>query len=661
MTEPAEWSTRGRRSRALRFLEEVRLFRGLPREMLEAAAHELEEVRLPKGRIVYAQGGRMDQALYTILSGRVRVLSGHGEDERILGYLGSGDVFGAMELLTGGPALMTVETVLDTRTMALPWRAFHELLAKFPAAALPLARLLGRRLRTFSSLEGRRRTTVFMGVCAPEVGPEGTLTLLGLAKALVDVTGSTALLLDFAYGGPRPSGGGPGIVRALGELLDARGWFVPSLLADRAVHADDALRFLQFHLPEGDLDAVPPEVLPALLGEAKALASYVLVGIPPDGSAGARKLLEQVERVLVPLRPGQLVAHGVAERVAGLPPDAVVAGLIPEPGAEIPSAEEFRALTGWPRSFVLPLRKESLRSIQRVNAYPREALEDDEEGMVRARALARTLTRRRVGLCLGSGTALGWAHIGVLEVLIREGIPIDCVAGSSMGSIVAGMLAAGWSVERMKELAAEVTAEFLSDLTDYNWPIMRDGLIRGELLWDFLRKRFAGLRVEDLPKPLVIQATDLARGEPYLFREGDLADAIRASISLPGIFKMVPYQGRWLVDGGVHATLPTGPLRDLGADLVIAVNTTQDPRLTAEEVGDVGEYNLFDVFLRSLEVMQTRRTGFEADDADLVLQPQIRGVTWRELDRSADVMPFGVEEAEARLDDILKLLRKPPR
>ncbi len=649
------------RSRALRALERVRLFRGLPREMIEEAAANLHEVRFAKGGRLAIQGERLEQALLIVLSGRVRLLDQEGgETPRIVAFLGPGDVYGSLELLTGGPSRATAEALIDTVTMALPHRAFHALLAGYPSAALLLARMLGRRLEAWTSRRGRRRTAVFLGVWAPQEGPLATLAALALARAVEEVAGSRVLLLDTAYAGPRPGDGGAGLVRSLGELTDARGDVDPELLRSRVLHADQGLSFVQLGIPEDELDRLGATVFPALLGEAKSLASYVVMSLAGRLTPGRRAVVEQLEQRMAVVTPEDLGEPDRLRELSTLPGEGTTFGLVlPEGKAPVDPAV-FRTLTGRERGFVLPFRDASTRSVLRLMPYPSEALSPEEPAMVRARSLARRVTRRRVGVCLGSGTALGWAHIGVLKVLEREGIPIDCMSASSMGSIVASMYASGWGTQRMEEFAGSVTREKLDELTDLNWPIMRDGLIRGDRLLAFFEGIFEGRDLEDLEIPLLIQACDLGAGRPHIFRTGPVAEAVRASISLPGIFRMVAHGDRYLVDGGVHDTLPIEPLRGLGGDLVIAVNTTQDPRQSEAAAGDVGAYNLFDVFLRSLEVMQQRRTGFEGRNADVVIQPRIRDVTWRELWRAKELIGFGEEAAEASLDEVLRVLHKPP-
>lgn len=659
MSESSFWTDENDVTRALRVLGRVSLFRGLSEEVLQELAKDLREIRVRKGELLYTQGRRMHEAFYVLLSGRVRLLEKRPTGEpRILGYRQPREVLGVIHLLTGGPALATAEAVLDTVALALPFRSFHRILASHPAQALPLARYLGRRLEAWSGRRGRRSTRVFLGVQAPRVGPAESLLVLGLARSLVGRSGARVLVLDFDYGGALPRGGTPGVLRAAEEILDPRGHVSHELLRQRVLRADEALTYLVFHLSERDLGNLPEGFFAELLGEAKVLASYVLVRLPSREGPWNRDLRRQLDHLVLPFSSLQLEESQPDPELLGV--DSLGAGFLGEEGESPPGPTRFLEATGCPRTFVFPWREVSRRSLLRLTPYPKEALEDGEEAMVQARAVIRGVTRRRLGVCLGSGTALGWAHVGVLDVLVREGVAVDALSASSMGAIIAAMFAMGMSPAEMEAEATRITEEVVTSLADYNWPVMRDGLFRGKRVEEYLRGLFGETRIEDLSLPLVIQATDLRDGSPHHFREGPLVPAVRASISLPGIFRPVEHEGRFLVDGGVRDTLPIAPLRAAGADLVLAVNTTQSPEFNVLDPDELRGYNVFHLFLRSLEIMQTRRTGYEAEAADMVIQPWIEGPNWRELWRAPEFIRFGREAAEKRLDDFLELLRSPP-
>lgn len=180
--------------------------------------------------------------------------------------------------------------------------------------------------------------------------------------------------------------------------------------------------------------------------------------------------------------------------------------------------------------------------------------------------------RARVGLALGGGGARGLAHVGVLLVLEREGIPIGCIAGTSVGSVVGAAYAAGLRGEQLREMALQIRWR---DIARPVWP--RDGLVSFAGLESFLVSVAGELTFADLKIPYAAVAADLATGQPVVLRTGRVAPAVRASCSVPGLVTPVEMDGRQLVDGGMANNLPISVARDLGADLVIAVGLATPP------------------------------------------------------------------------------------
>lgn len=189
---------------------------------------------------------------------------------------------------------------------------------------------------------------------------------------------------------------------------------------------------------------------------------------------------------------------------------------------------------------------------------------------------------KKVGLALGSGGARGAAHVGVLKVLEREGIKISAIAGASIGAMVGGAYAAGLPLSRIEE--EWLTTSRTKLLRSFLPTFPRTGLSSGAGLRRYLREILGDVRIEELPIPFAAVATDLDTGEAVVLRSGPLVDAIRASTAIPGVFQPVHWEGRLLVDGGMVEPLPVRICRELGADVVVAVDTNPAPRPTTPEV-----------------------------------------------------------------------------
>lgn len=186
---------------------------------------------------------------------------------------------------------------------------------------------------------------------------------------------------------------------------------------------------------------------------------------------------------------------------------------------------------------------------------------------------------RKIGIALGSGSAKGWSHIGVIRGLQEANIAIDIVCGSSIGALVGGAFAAG-KLDEAEKLVRELA---WSDIMGFmEVPVPRSGIINSEKIAEYLRQRIGDPNIEDLPIPFAAVATDLTSGQEVWMRQGSLIEAIRASISMPGMFTPCFREGRLLVDGGLVNPIPVSLCRSMGANTVIAVNPNTDVKIQYE-------------------------------------------------------------------------------
>ena len=182
----------------------------------------------------------------------------------------------------------------------------------------------------------------------------------------------------------------------------------------------------------------------------------------------------------------------------------------------------------------------------------------------------------KIGLALGSGAARGLAHIGVLKVLEENKIPIDLIAGTSIGALVGGAYAVGMSVDEMERIAMEVDWKRLGRLMDFVIP--RAGFINGKKVKTFIKTLVKNKKIEELKIPFAAVATDIYTGEEVVIQQGLIVEAIRASASIPGIFTPVRNGGKILVDGGLVNPIPISVVKKMGADIIIAVNVISGPK-----------------------------------------------------------------------------------
>ncbi len=305
------------------------------------------------------------------------------------------------------------------------------------------------------------------------------------------------------------------------------------------------------------------------------------------------------------------------------------------------------------------------------------------------------LARRepKVGLALGSGSARGWAHIGVLQVLRDEGVRLDMVCGASIGALVGAAYAAG-ELERFAEWVQTLGVREVFGFMDFN---LAGGMLKGEKLIAFWRRNFADFDIDASPLPFACVATDLHSGAEVWLRDGSIADAVRASIALPGLFTPVLHtDGRLLVDGGLVNPVPTSLARAMGADIVIGVDlnadilqrhmhplavvrqslpddsTAEPPEPEPARNGDwmrrlkfwdsstgsqppaPKQPSMLDVMMTSVNIMQMRisRSRMAGDPPEVVIAPRLAHLGQLDFHRAKEAIEEGRRAAQASLPQL---------
>jgi len=300
----------------------------------------------------------------------------------------------------------------------------------------------------------------------------------------------------------------------------------------------------------------------------------------------------------------------------------------------------------------------------------------------------------KVGLALGSGSARGWAHIGVIKALTEAGICVDYVSGTSIGAVVGAVYASG-RIDSFKDVVLQLDWKKIAFLLDVVFP--KSGLIDGNKIAEFIRSHVGEKKIENLSLPFCAVSTDLATGKEVIIKDGDIIEAVRASISVPGVFTPIRKNGVILVDGGLVNPVPVSVVRQMGADLVIAVDLNHDivgkkgigktsvpnsgalaqgtgttqgstkgnrmldalnkrlDTLDRTALTHIRQWmsmdplpNIFEVIMSSINIMETQITAtrLKADRPDLLIQPHLGHIRFLEFNRAEEAIVAGYEETK---------------
>ena len=222
----------------------------------------------------------------------------------------------------------------------------------------------------------------------------------------------------------------------------------------------------------------------------------------------------------------------------------------------------------------------------------------------------------RIGLALGGGAARGFAHVGVIQVLEEAGLHPQLVTGTSAGSLVAALYASGKNSHDLRRVA-ETMEE--AEITDWMMPILNRGALRGEALARYVNTQVGGKSIEQMKIPLGIVATDLRTGEAVTFRRGNTGSAVRASSAVPAVFQPVRIGEREYVDGGLVSPVPVKQAREMGANVVIAVDISSDPE--GNPAGDT-----FQILMQTFAIMGKSINTLALREAEFVVRPPLSGV-----------------------------------
>jgi NTE family protein len=708
-------------------LKRIPVFASCTEKQLLLIASRTRLVEYKKGEAVYREGD-VANAFYIVVSGRLRVFSGMGVQEKTFTVLHDGDAFGEISLLTGETHSATVQALNDTLVLQLEKADFEDLINRIPSLVLYLSRLLSRRLR-MKELLGEYAEATIVAIYSATRGVGRTLFAIALGAALKQDTHRETIIVDLTLDGTNQDQL-YGAARHSQMPMPATGLLSEAQLS-QALY-DHPLGFSV--LAVGQLLSQQPsdQAIAPLFSMLTKRYSYILIDLPVEVDVQVLKSLTQSDLIFLMtdqdpenLLKTKSLAHKVQD-VIGSAEQRIKVIVNFMSGSQRLEKDTVTNELGVPVAHVLPRVFEDGRFT--LTEFTTLLASRDSAYAVTVRRIARELNRSLIGLALGSGAALGLAHIGVLKVIEREKIPVDIVAGSSIGSLIAGLWAAGKSAEELERMALrfrnpwDIQKLFVLDfgiplislllgaiigvvaasLTG-SWPMfflgfvccvgigllfgaLAGGPIQGAQLMKRLQKDFEGKTFDDTWLPLKVVAANPVAREEVIFDSGPLEEAVRASVSIPGIFKPVLHNGKICLDGGVVNPVPVSVLKRAGAHRVIAVNvfpttmelvtqrqTVQQRRIEREAQLATRSFPVrlltwlrqelmrsmsplvFDVIMRSMQSMEYQIAEVACHEADLTLRPTVPDAHWLEFFAPEKFIRRGEEVAMEHVAELKRL------
>ena len=604
-----------------------------------------------KGEYVCREGEEGD-TFHIILDGELEVIVGQDDSARVLSILNKGDFFGEMALLQGGKRTASVVVARRARLVTLDRAAFNSLFLKNPKALEYFTRVLCKRIADANKGDVVRKSTMTISVGSARDSLLGKSMLSkALAAVLHDLTGLEILVVHLSSDSAGPHGESAENPQqgASGDALD------------RAIdNVALGVYTLNVAARSGEDPNYYAECGSSLISRFNERFPFIIFDINSE-PRGVMKAIDLFSDVYVEIGD-----------TAEAPKKAGSSGKMMRCFRVI---NRFN-MTSRPLSishcepFVMP------RDSRLNDGHATDFIRNNPRSGVglSVHRLARKILRSTVGLALGGGAAFGIAHLGVLQVLEKHGIPIDLIAGCSQGSIIGVGYAAGVSTKRMIEIALKL-GHWRNSLLAVDLTITRPGLLLGDNFVKIFEPYLTNVRTfADLLMPCMTVATDIESGERVPIGSGLLTTAFRASAAVPMVFAPVKVGDRVLVDGGVSDPVPAEVVNSMGADLCVAVNVVPPLKLGVENAvskavrmmnrfnpisylnGVAGMPPMFDIIMNSMQVLQHELGNFKAISADVLIKPDLSDFTWIEYYRSAELILRGAEAAERAMPAIHRVL-----
>ena len=676
-------------------LGEIPLFAGLAPLGRNIIKERSGIIEYKKGQIIY-QEGSSPSAFYCVVLGRVVIYTQNQYGNKtVLEYLHHGKYFGIISLLTNEPHSVTAEALNDCSLLVIKKNDFDFILKKIPQLAIDLSRTLSRRLKRKDIHQKTVFESTIISVFSSYSQAGKTIYALNLALSLARETHKSVIILDIAPVDKSHS---------LPEKLEIKEHRVFDLRATALNKPEKIKEFIfsafggipkkqehKDYIREKDIFGIDlvcfyyqPEdescvkKLIAILSLLINDYHYLILDLPSLMDQIIFSILNQSDLIHILSSPEPVDLGRTHNLISRLKSDF---NFHEEKINIIINEYKFSKLT--PDEQAATLNKNVFATLPRIDFEAPDRLildEPDCEYAKAVRRIARTIGDCLVGLVLGVGVAYGFCHVGVLKVIEEEKIPVDVIAGSSIGALIAALWAIGKSSDEILEIAKDFKEpKHIWNLVDLTFPLL--GFIKGNKLQRFFKKYLGNKTFYDVRLPLKVIASDVKRKETKVLEKGLLVDAIMASCAMPGVFNPFKFKEDMLFDGGIISPLPTEPLLKMGVKKIIAVNVTpsredilqqyekikqqitQDKQKRGwfslrQHLKEKFKTNILDFIFSSVEILQSEVAEKEAQLADIVLHPDISGLYWLELHKAKEFAKRGEQETRRQLDKIWQVINE---